>query len=70
MNREAFSNEWRVSSRCASGTCVAASYVSSGVVLVRDTKLAADGPILRFSTASWSAFTAGLRHGDFDPRRH
>lgn len=34
-------------------------------VLVRDSKDPA-GPVLRFSTAEWEAFVAGIHAGDFE----
>ena len=54
---------WRTSSRCASGSCVAASFATDAV-FVRDTK-ADDGPALRFSTAEWKTFVSGVKQGDF-----
>jgi hypothetical protein len=32
---------------------------------VRDSKNPT-GPVLRFTTAAWAAFTAGIRSGEFD----
>ncbi len=58
------SGTWRISSRCATGACVAASFATEGTVLVRDTKTD-HGSMLRFSAAEWRAFVAGLKHGDF-----
>lgn len=54
---------WRISSRCASGACVAASFATEGSVLVRDTKV--DGPALRFTTAEWATFVSALKQGDY-----
>jgi hypothetical protein len=55
--------DWRTSSRCATGACLAAA-VSKETVLVRDTK-AENGPVLKFSAVEWKTFVSGLKHGDF-----
>lgn len=38
---------------------------TDGVVLVRDTK-DRDGGVLAFTPAEWTAFTCGVRAGEFD----
>lgn len=64
MERGTLAGTWTISSRCATGACIAASFAVEGAVLVRDTK-AADGPMLQFSAAGWSSFVAGLKQGEF-----
>lgn len=58
---------WRTSSYTKVGeTCVeVADLAPHGWWAVRDSKDPA-GPKLRFPAAQWSAFTAGLRAGEFD----
>lgn len=48
--------------------CVEAATNLSGLVAVRDSKDPA-GPALAFSPAAWSEFLAGVRNGDFCPKR-
>ncbi|MGN6793464.1 MAG: DUF397 domain-containing protein [Streptosporangiaceae bacterium] len=57
--------DWRISSRCAAGDCVAVGRLPSGHVLVKDTK-DPDGPQLRFDAREWRAFVEGIRSGEFD----
>lgn len=55
--------QFRVSSFCVSGECVAVGFIP-GRVLVRhhsDPSLT-----LEFRNDEWSAFTAGVRRGEFD----
>ena len=60
------SAEWRKSSYSTNGgNCVEVARNLPGIVAVRDSKNP-DGPILEFSPAGWQAFTAGVRHGEFD----
>ncbi|WP_203925655.1 DUF397 domain-containing protein [Virgisporangium ochraceum] len=56
--------EWRRSSRCESGSCVEAALDGKGAVLVRDSKTP-EGPVLRFTAASWSTFTDAIRKDRF-----
>jgi len=57
---------WIKSSRSfANGNCVEAAELPDGHVGVRDSK-APHGPVLRFTPEEWSAFTAGIRDGEFD----
>jgi hypothetical protein len=53
---------WRKSSYSDGGAnnCVEVADGSPGMVPVRDSKLAANRPLV-FSAASWSAFVAGLK---------
>lgn len=56
---------WKKSSRSGAGNnCVEIAALDSGRA-VRDSK-DPTGPALRFTAAGWSAFTAGVRSGDFD----
>jgi hypothetical protein len=57
--------DWRVSSWCAAGDCVAVGRLPSGHVLVKDTK-DPDGAQLRFDAREWRAFVTGVRAGEFD----
>lgn len=52
---------WTRSGRCQGGNCVEAAH--RGQVLVRDSKLGDQSPILRFEPAAWQAFVADLRTG-------
>jgi hypothetical protein len=55
---------WRKSCHSGDeGNCVEVADLSAGRA-VRDSKDPA-GPVLSFTTAAWSAFTAGARAGDF-----
>ena len=55
---------WRVSSVCASNSCVSVTR-SGDDVLVRDTKHP-DGPVLSFTLSEWSSFVEGVAKGEFD----
>jgi Domain of unknown function (DUF397) len=56
---------WRKSTRSgAAGHCVEIAETSAAI-LVRDSK-DVTGPILRFDTAGWRDFVAGVRDGEFD----
>ena len=48
---------FRKSSRCNGGTCAEAA-LRSGTVLVRDSKLGKESPVLEFTPAAWQAFLA------------
>jgi hypothetical protein len=57
---------WRTSSRCnAYGTCVEVAHLPGGDIGVRDNKVSS-GPVLRFTSAQWREFVAGVQAGDFD----
>lgn len=58
---------WRKSSRSGSngGACVEVAELADGGRAVRDSK-DRSGPVLTFTAAEWSAFTAGVRGGEFD----
>jgi len=56
---------WTKSSRSGAGNnCVEVATLDHGHA-VRDSHNPT-GPLLRFTTAQWSAFTAGVRAGEFD----
>lgn len=59
-------SKWRKSSYSSGqgGACVEVADLDSGRA-VRDSKNPA-GPALTFAPAQWSAFTAGVRAGEFD----
>lgn len=56
--------EYRVSSFCNLGNCVAVGMAPDGRVAVADTKTE-QAPLL-FSGPEWAAFCDGVRLGDFD----
>ena len=57
---------WVRSSYCSGGNCPAVAYdPTTGRVLVRDTKLGADSPVLSFTAAEWAAFVAGVKDDQF-----
>ncbi|MGH4017535.1 MAG: DUF397 domain-containing protein [Gammaproteobacteria bacterium] len=57
---------WRKSSRSGGGgECVEVARLADGARAVRDSK-DPTGPALRFTPAEWTAFTAGVRDGEFD----
>ena len=59
---------WRKSSYSTNGgaSCVeVASDISDGIVALRDSK-DRQGPALIVGADQWTAFTAGIRHGEFD----
>jgi uncharacterized protein YbdZ (MbtH family) len=56
---------WRKSTFSNSqGECVEVGDLPDGARAVRDSK-APDGAVLRFTEAEWTAFTAGVRAGEF-----
>jgi hypothetical protein len=55
---------WRSSRRSGQGECVEVRQVG-GAIQVRDTKHR-DGAVLTFTAAEWTAFTGGVRDGEFD----
>lgn len=57
---------WRKSSYSSDdGNCVEVADLDDGGRAVRDSK-DPTGPVLMFTPAEWSAFTAGVRNGEFD----
>lgn len=58
--------KWRKSSYSSDdGNCVEVADLDSGTRAVRDSKDPA-GAHLTFTATEWSAFTAGVRAGEFD----
>jgi hypothetical protein len=59
--------QWRKSSYSNGngGDCVEVADLDGGARAVRDSKNP-HGPALMFTAVEWSAFTAGLRGGQFD----
>lgn len=65
MSNDLSTAKWFKSSRSGSSKeCVEVAFLNDGVG-VRDSKNPT-GPALIFIPSEWSAFTAGVRHGDFD----
>ena len=65
MNSDVTRTAWRTSSRSGNnGQCVEVA-LGSDRVAVRDSKQPARSTLV-FSTDSWAAFVAGVRHGEFD----
>jgi hypothetical protein len=59
--------DWRRSSRSyGSGNCVEASVWSGGRIDIRDSKNPR-GVVLRFASAEWNDFVAGVRSGGLQP---
>jgi hypothetical protein len=58
---------WRTSSYTNGngGACVEVADLPDGGRLVRDTKDHGAGPVLRFTSAEWQAFVAGVKDGEF-----
>ncbi|WP_113704391.1 DUF397 domain-containing protein [Nonomuraea lactucae] len=57
---------WRKSSFCnGASSCVEVAPLADGNVALRDSKVQ-DGPVLVFTPEEWTAFTAGVREGQFD----
>ena len=48
------------------GACVEVADLPDGGRAVRDSKLGATSPVLRFTAAEWTAFLTGARAGEFD----
>jgi hypothetical protein len=57
---------WETSSWCAGGSCVQIARLDSGEMAVRDGKQGAGGPVLVFTEDEWSAFTKGVKAGEFE----
>lgn len=57
--------QYRVSSFCGGGSCVAVAPLADGRVAVRDTK-DREQTTLHFTHEEWAAFVAGVKNGEFD----
>lgn len=58
---------WRKASYSRENGCIEVGSVP-GLTGIRDSKLAADGAILAFTTSAFSRFINATRNGRFDPR--
>ncbi|WP_405159818.1 DUF397 domain-containing protein [Nocardia sp. NBC_01499] len=68
MNVNLAGAKWFKSSRSQGGSeCVEVAFLDGGQVGVRDSKNPG-GPALVFTRGEWSAFVAGARVGEFDPK--
>ncbi|APA94817.1 DUF397 domain-containing protein [Nocardia seriolae] len=57
---------FRKSTKSGNGPdCVEVAFLPNGTVAVRHSK-AKDGHVLLYTPTEWSAFTAGVRSGEFD----
>lgn len=56
---------WRKSSFSGGADCVEISS-DNDEILVRDSKLGEDSPILRYTSDEWLAFIQGAKAGEFD----
>jgi uncharacterized protein DUF397 len=54
---------WKRSSKCADSACLEVARFK-GEILVRNSQRPAE--LVRFTVAEWTAFTAGVKIGDFD----
>ncbi|HZD15135.1 MAG TPA: DUF397 domain-containing protein [Pseudonocardiaceae bacterium] len=57
---------YRKSSRSSGAQECVLVGTAQGWVGIRDSKLGDESPILAFTEAEWKAFTAGVRHSEFD----
>jgi Domain of unknown function (DUF397) len=61
---------FRKSSFSGAGTdvddCVEVADLPTGARLVRDSKLGDGSTVLNFNASEWTAFTAGVKAGEFD----
>jgi len=57
--------QFRVSSYCHVGGCVAVALLDDGSIAVRDEKVDG-GPVLTFTAEEWRAFVAGVKNSEFD----
>jgi hypothetical protein len=57
--------QFRISSYCGAGACVAVAALEDGGVAVRDDKFE-ESPWLTFTASEWDAFVLGVKAGEFD----
>jgi hypothetical protein len=57
--------DWHKSSHSANNGCVEVAHVHDGWTLVRNSRIR-QGATLAFSAEEWTAFTQGVRGGEFD----
>jgi hypothetical protein len=57
-------SRWRKSSHSGASGCLEARQTHDGIE-VRDSK-DPDGPVLSFTCDEWTAFTGGVKDGEFD----
>jgi hypothetical protein len=55
---------WRRAAGCEAGHCVEIADAPD-VVLVRDSKLGDNSPVLTFDREAWAGFVAGVKGGEF-----
>jgi hypothetical protein len=53
---------WKRSTFCEAGSCIEVED-RSDAVMVRDSKLGSDSPVLSFEPAAWTEFVDGLKDG-------
>jgi hypothetical protein len=68
VNNEELSRlAWHKSSRSnGQNNCVETAVLPDGGRALRDTKDRGNGPVLFFTADEWTAFTEGVRLGEFD----
>lgn len=57
---------WQRSTRCSTNSCLETARLAGGKIAIRDSKAAGASPILVFTADEWSAFTLGVKAGEFD----
>lgn len=61
-----YENWKKASASGADDNCVQVATAADGTIGVRDSKKGDRSAVLEFSPAEWSAFTDGVRGGEFD----
>jgi Domain of unknown function (DUF397) len=57
-------DEYRISSFSGSGSCVAVTQTTEGVIIVKHSQR--PEPHVMFTSKEWWAFVAGVKNGEFD----